>query len=230
MAKTLQERLASAKESTRIRSTDLAQLVSDLTAERDRLASHHAKDSADSVDFNLSEPDRDLAAQRADRSGRTIKGLAAEIAGLRERLDAKRQSEAAAIDEAERVAAFAERDALASEIPTMYAEAARMLTELARTIIASDERMKAWPREKGAEAIARGCHNNFHIGSTPVTRLTQIRLPELEGPWDIWPPRGPNFAEAFSFLEPKPRPAPPPLPPLPKIGRARPLLGVAQTS
>lgn len=208
MAKSLTERLASAKATGRITITDLERLISDLSDERAAQDAAFVRHSAASIDFALSELDRDRAAQDADRARRAVQGLAPEIADLRAKLAARRADEAESVTTAERRAAIAERDALAATITTRYDEASRILIDLAKEIAASDAHLIAsgLGRELSAEAVARGCENNFRMQLEPMTRLTQIRLPKLAALGDLWPEPEPNIRAGLGTWSPPRQP------------------------
>lgn len=191
MAKPLNERLTNALTNGRVTITDTEALIPEAEAERDRLLAVNAKAMRDCIDLALSEQDRDAAAALAERTGRTAKALSTAIEQLAEKLKAKRESDAQRAAKARREAAIKVRDELVQRIPAIYAQATGMLIELAREIEASDAELKASDTrgEPSAEYLARGCAGNWTIAFTPVTRLTQIRLPELTGPNDLWPPR-----------------------------------------
>lgn len=200
MTATLQQRVASAKTNTRLRTSDLHQLRADLVAEKTRLLALHQVRSAASVNFSIAERDRDEAAADADRISRTLHGLESEIAAIDLIVTNRLSTEKATKVRETREAALAERDALAAEIPKLYAEAAGKLIGLAQRIIASDENLRACGlgTEISAEAIARGCTGLFSLRGMPIIRLTQIRLPEFDGINDLWPRPEPSLAGAFT--------------------------------
>ena len=67
MAKSFQERIASARSTDRVTIETLDKLLVDIGEERERLPLAHARASAESIDFALSESDRDEAAANAER-------------------------------------------------------------------------------------------------------------------------------------------------------------------
>lgn len=189
MAKTLVERIASARSTDRVTIADLERLIADATAERDRLSAASVQASGDSVNFALSDHERDEAASKADRLSRTATGLANEIDELSEKLAAKRNSERRHEIEAEKASIVAERDALAKRLKAEWPELEAAMVALLSAVRASDDRMRAAGiHEASAEAVARGCEGNFQIGPSPVRRLTEIKLPSFaDGRELAWP-------------------------------------------
>lgn len=90
MARNLMERLKAAM-SPHARVKDTAGLFDDLKAEQQRLTVSRDQAAADSVDFTLSEDDREETAAKAGRLDRTIKGLEAEIAKVAALLEERRR-------------------------------------------------------------------------------------------------------------------------------------------
>lgn len=185
MAKTLAERITSAKNSKTARITDLEQLISEAAVERDRLSEASVSASSESVDFALSDDDRDEAAAKAERFARTARGLDLAVGELREKLEEMRSSEAQKADEAERKAVLAERDNLASkmrsEIPQMVERIVELLTASKRNA----ENMQALRvYERDAESEARDVEPN----DTNILRFATMKLPNFHGNGRAWPP------------------------------------------
>lgn len=200
MAATLQERVIGAKANPRVRNSELQDLAEDLRKEKERLIVLHQLKSADSINFALSDRDRDEAANLAASISRTLQGLETEISAIADLQASRQNSEKAAKLRKEREAALAERDALAAELPALYAEAAGKLITMAQRIMASDERLRlcGLGNETSAEAIARGCNGLFHKHMAPLVRLTQIRLPEFDNAGELWPRAEFNLASVYT--------------------------------
>jgi hypothetical protein len=187
MAQNLMERLKAAM-SPRARVADTATLLEDLKAEQARLTGARDQASAESIDFALSEDDREEAAAKAGRLDRTIKGLDAEIARVAAKLEERRSDEARKAVEAEKSAALTERDEIAARFaeraPAMMADLTAMLIE----IKANAERMKrAGVHEADAELTARGIPATGYMQSTPVARFIEMRIPTWAGHGRMWP-------------------------------------------
>ena len=188
MAKSLQERLASARDSDRTTIETLAKLIEDAGAEKDRLAAAHERASAESIDFALAEQDRDDAAANAARYARGIAGLSAAIIELNEKLEAKRNSDSQRAAKAEQAAALTERNEIAARfadrVPTVTGE----LVEILMAVKANAERLRmAGLHEANAEYHARGIAGNGMIGVTPALPFLQMKIPRFEGTDRIWP-------------------------------------------
>ncbi|WP_126173460.1 hypothetical protein [Altericroceibacterium xinjiangense] len=193
MAKTLKERLASAKANpARLRLTDAIDLKQDMQAERERLLTVFGVASQEAAKFELEDEDREAALRDAERSLAAAQGLAAEIDEMSAIIADKDASEKAKASAAERQAILAERDALAARIPADYEKASSLLVDLAKAILANEARMAAAGiYEQSAEAIARG---GLHVGMMPLSRLTKIRLPKLREAGNLWPVADPSPA------------------------------------
>lgn len=189
MAKSLQERLASARETDRTTIETLAKLIEDVHAERERLAAAHERASADSIDFALAEADREEAAANAGRYARSLAALAGAVEELEAKLDAKRNSDAQRAKQAEKAAALAERNELASRfaerVPTITAE----LIELFKAVEANEHRMRAAGiYEANAEFKARGIPGNGLVGGlSPALPFTKLKIPDFYGAGRAWP-------------------------------------------
>lgn len=185
MAKTLNERLTSARSTDRINLTDLEALIADATAERDRqtgAAEHHA---AEAVNLALSDDDREEADRLAQHCRRTAKAYTTAIDELQAKLEAKRNSDHRRAQEEAKAALIASRDDLASRladrVPAILAELTGLLAEIEEM----DER--GGPTLESAEAIARGVPANFYVGPVPVTRLLNMKIPNFGGHGLAWP-------------------------------------------
>lgn len=191
MAKTLAERIADAKSTNRIRTTDLEALIQEATIERDRLIAAAERQDEDSIDFALSDDDREEASRLASHYQRTARGLTNEIDALTEKLEESRNTDKRRAQEAEREAAIAERDALAARIKSEWPALEYAMIELLEAIHANDARLSsAAPGEDSAEAVARGLPGNFWRNGVVLRRLKEVKLP--------------SFAEANHLAWPKP--------------------------
>lgn len=192
MAKPLNERIASARATDRVTITDLDALITEASSERDRLASIVAQETTESIRFELTEDDREIAAAKAERAKRSHAAICAAIDELTEKLAAKRQNENRKAVEAERDALKAERDALAERLRNEWPEIEAKIVELLTEIKLNDERLSTTFGgliEPSAEAVARKVPGNFWNGASQVRRLTEIRLPSFNGTDLAWPPR-----------------------------------------
>lgn len=190
MAKTLAERLIAAK-SPRARINDNEALLADLKAERDRLTVARDQAAGESIDFALSDADRDEAATKAGRYERTAKGIETEIAGLAALIEERRDEEAAAKAEAERAAALAERDQLAEQFREAVPRLTGELIALFAAVKANRSRMQANRLNLPcAEAVARGVPQFLEIAGQ-ASRFLDMRIPAFEGAGRAWPPAAP---------------------------------------
>lgn len=185
MAKPLNERLASARSTDRVTITDLEALIAEAIAERDRqngASEHHA---AEAINLALSDDDREEADRLAQHCRRTAKAYATAIDELQDKLEAKRNSEHRKAAEAAKAAFIADRDELAARladrIPALFAELTGLLSEIEKM----DER--GGTTLESAEAVARGVPGNFYDGVSPVSRLTQMKIPKFNGHGLAWP-------------------------------------------
>lgn len=198
MAGNLVERLKAAL-SPRARVTDTEKLLSDLKAEQARLTIAREQAAAESVDFALSEDDREDAAAKAGRLDRTIKGLDAEIAKVAALLEERRSDEARRAREAEKQAALTERDEIAARfaerVPAITAE----MIELLKAVNANAERMKlAGLYEPNAELMARGIPSG-QVQMTQILRFTEMKIPAWASYDRAWPI---SKAEALGAMVP----------------------------
>lgn len=192
MAKSLNERITSARATDRVTLTDLEALIADATAERDHFGAIVTQATADSIRFELSEEDREEAAKTADRAKRNSLAMSAAIDELSAKLAAKRVSEEQRAQKAAKTAVIAERDALVDRLRTEWPEMEAKIVELLLAVRANDERMKALQiYEPSAEAVARGVPGNFSEGSINIRRLTDTKLV--------------SFADRNDFAWPKPQ-------------------------
>lgn len=191
MAKSLAERLAAAKSNDRIRIADLETLIEEATAERDRLVAASERHDEDSINYALSDDDREEASRLASHYQRTARGLSNEIDALAERLEEARDTDRQRARETERLAAIGERDALAARLKSEWPALEYAIIELLQAISANDARLhSSAPGEDSAEAVARGLPGNFFRHGVNLRRLKEIKLP--------------SFAEANHLAWPKP--------------------------
>lgn len=186
MAKSLAERITSAKSTDRVTITDLEALIADATAERDRLvgsAEHHDEES---INYALSDDDREEASRLASHYQRTARGLSKEIEALTEKLTDKRNSEKQKAEEARIAAIVAKRDELAARLkerlPALFDELVGLLEE----IEVNDEEIKPL-RLESAEAIARGVNATFYTDCSPIPRFLTMKIPEWGSNRLRWP-------------------------------------------
>lgn len=184
MAKTFAERLAAAK-TTLARLTDNEKLLTDLRAELTRLTEARDRSAVESVDYALSDADRDDAASKADRYQRTIQGLEAEIAGLIAIID-KQQDSASRRKRQEAVdAAFAERDELEAEWMGVPAIIEGLIALFQATADNAKRFADLGMNERNAEAEARGI-TFLGRGGEPE-QFMKMKIPEWEGHGRAWP-------------------------------------------
>ncbi len=165
MARNLQERLEVAK-GPRARIADNEALIADLKAEQERLEAARDQASAESVDFALSDADRDEAAAKAARLDRTVKSLGIEIAAVAALTEERRSDDARKAAEAEKRAALTERD----EIAAQFAE---------RVPVICDELV--------AEMHARGIPANGLVGTIQAHSYRHMKIPVFGGIGRAWP-------------------------------------------
>lgn len=194
MAKTLAERLIAAKK-PHARLNDNEALLADLKAELARLSAARDQAAGESIDFALSDADRDEAATKAGRYERTAKGIETEIAGLAALIEERRDEEAAAAAEKARAEVRAERDALAIEFAETVPQAVATLTDLFARVKANAERLNAIRDYSGcAEAKARGLAG--FVDPLGPKQFTKMIIPDFHGRERVWPPVE-NLAAAF---------------------------------
>lgn len=187
MAKPLNERISTALTNARVRTHDIENLITEIEAEQERAAQARAALSIESVDFALSEEDRDEAAAKAEKYRRTADMLANALDKLRERLVERRESENSQAAEAERKAALAERDKIAAEFDEFLPPALDRLVDLLRLNEANADRMKrAGLNEPTAEAKARGV-TGFLGYAGEVESYAKIKIPTYDKPGRMWP-------------------------------------------
>ncbi|MBU7587980.1 MAG: hypothetical protein KAF42_02065 [Sphingopyxis terrae] len=189
MAKSLAERLAAAKTNDRIRVADLEALIADARVERDRLLASAESHDEDSINYALSDDDREEASRLASHYGRTARGLSNEIDMLAARLEDARDTDRQRARDAEREAALSERDALAARIKSEWPALEYAIVELLTAIEANDARLhSAAPGEDGAEAVARCVPGNFFRNGVRLRRLKETKLPSFAEPNHLaWP-------------------------------------------
>lgn len=185
MAKTLNERLTSARSTDRVNIANLEALIAETIEERDRqagAAEHHA---AEAVNLALSDDDREEADRLAQHCRRTAKTYTTAIDELQAKLEAKRNSDHRRAQEEAKAALIASRDELAvrlaDRVPAILAELTGLLAEIEEM----DER--GGTTLESAEAIARGVPANFYVGPSPVTRLLNMKIPNFGGSGLAWP-------------------------------------------
>lgn len=187
MARTLDERITSARSTDRITIKDLKALIAEVHEEEIRQRAVHDSADAESVDLALSEADRDEAARLACRATRLAKAYADAAVELETKLKAKIENEKRQAAEAERQAALAERDEIAERFKVIVPQAISAMTELYEQVETNAARMKkAGLREPTAEAVARGIKGHF-IGYSPVAWYTEMKIPAFDGKGRAWP-------------------------------------------
>lgn len=187
MAQNLQQRLIAAK-SPRARIADNEALLVDLQAEIERLGKARDSAAGESIDFALSDDDRDEAASKAARLDRTIKALEVEIDEVAAYTERRKGEDARKAKEAEKRAALTERDEIAARfadrVPAMMAELVALLGQ----VKANAERMRlAGVHEANAELVARGIPATGHIQMTPVMAFVEMKIPEWASHGRAWP-------------------------------------------
>lgn len=196
MAKPLAERIASARSTDRVTVTNLREIIAEAEAEMERLTALAVQATSDSLNFAISEDDREASADKAARALRSAKALAPEVEDLKAKLDAKLQADSRRAADAQRAEIIARRDALADRLRMVWPEIERSAVDLLAEIEASDAEMRAAGiHEASAEAIARGCDGNFRQGVSAVRRLVEIKLPSFaDGSRLSWPVERSDFA------------------------------------
>ena len=193
MAKPLNERIASAK-GGRMTTGDLETVIAEAIAERERLAGSASHYAAESVNFALSDDDRDEAARFAERYTRTAVALDNEITELQAMLQRRHESENAAAAKAVTDAIVARRDEIAARFADRVPALIDELTGLLAEVVASDEEMaRAKLYLPSAEAVARGVPGNFYNGPQPLGRFTQIKIPGWNTGQNAWPKAEPHI-------------------------------------
>lgn len=188
MARNLQDRLAAAKK-PHARVTDNEALIADLKAEQQRLEAAREQAAAESVDFALSETDRDEAAAKAGRLDRTIKALDREIAEVAALTEERRNDDARKAAEAERRAALTERNEIAARFAERIPALTTEMIEIFKAVKANADRMRAaGVYEANAEFHARGIPGNGLIGGiSPAMVFAEMKVPEFRGAGRAWP-------------------------------------------
>lgn len=190
MSDTFERRAQAALANPKFRLADFPPLIAEaeeLMARQQALADQAGRET---LDFALSEADREEAAGKADRARRSAAALAAGIDALRAKLAERQASDKAQQRAAEREAAAAERDALAAEFRDVVPKAAGALVELFTRIHANTARLRAIGvlGEADAECIARGINP---AGIVPVPRFLEMKIPAWEPDAEVrrlWPP------------------------------------------
>jgi len=186
MAQTLPERIKAAK-SPRARIADIENTIIDAKAELERAIAQRDRSAAESIDFALSEADRDAAAATAERQERNAKALAKEIGELDALLFDRQNSDRRKEAEAVRAEALAERDILAARFKDEVPTALETLVTLFAAVVANTERLRSLHiHELSAEEVARGVHMRG-IADDAESYVT-MRIPHWDqGGRRMWP-------------------------------------------
>lgn len=184
MTQTLAQRIASFKGNPRVRDTDLEALIADAKDEQERLVASATAHDAESIDFALSDDDREEASRLAGSFQRAAAGLANEITALEQQLEDKRNSDKRKAEEAEEAARKARYDALVAKfrdrVPALVNELVGIFQEL-----------QANGGGDAIEADARGVPRTFHnVG--PIAQFLKMKIPAWNGCGHQWPPAAPN--------------------------------------
>lgn len=188
MAKSLNERIASALSTDRVTVATLRETITLASAERDNQNGIAKRAGADSVDVTLGDRERDESARDAERAGRLAIGYSEAIEKLQVKLAAKLESEDRKSQEIERKAALAERDQLVErwrEVPGVIAK----LIDLFKATNANAERMRAaGVHDRDAEAEARDIPGNFSTsGVGQYEQYKRIKIPSWDSTQRCWP-------------------------------------------
>ncbi len=187
MVKSLNERLIAAKK-PRARLTDNESLLADLKQEFERTSTARDTAAGESIDFALSEDDRETSACNAARCERTAKALCAEIAELESIIEEHRNSEARQKVEAERSAAISERDILAKRFAVRVPDLVKEFISLMIEVKANEQRLIAsGAKALNAEFEARGIPGSGYMGPTPVPTFASMKIPQFSGSGRVWP-------------------------------------------
>lgn len=182
------ERLATALRTDRSNCETLRELIAEVEAEAAGQRGIQQQAQAESVDVTLNAGERDEAAVLADRAKRLACGYDDALETLRSKLEAKLASERRQYEAAERDAALAERDVIASRFAVEVPKALGILTDLFREVEVNRVRLQAARiYERDAEAQARDVPGNFMRGSAPVDRFTAMKIPAWSGSGRAWP-------------------------------------------
>ncbi|WP_277968202.1 hypothetical protein [Sphingomonas echinoides] len=138
---------------------DAERLLTDLTKQAD------AADVASLSPLATSTEARTLRREAEDRRFDADR-MEASVSALSARVSELEGEERSAARDAARIAAIAERDALASEIAEEYPRIVFALTSLAKRIAENDELCRLNSITESAEAIGRGVPTNFYVGGT----------------------------------------------------------------
>lgn len=187
MAKPLNERTTTVLTNDRARTRDVENLITETETEQERAIQCRDAAARESVDFALSDEDREEAAAKAEKYGRTADMLANALDKLNERLIERRDSENSQAAEAERKAALAERDKLADEFAAFVPDALSRFVEVLQAVGANEERMRrAGLNEPNAEAKARGV-TGFLGYAGEVESYRKMKIPAFDKPGRMWP-------------------------------------------
>jgi hypothetical protein len=189
MTQSLAERITSAKSTDRVRNADLETLIADAKAEHERLVSSAEHHDRESIDFALSDDDREEASRLAGHYQRTARGLLNEIEALETKLAEKLNSDARKAEEAEAAARKARHDALVSRfrdrVPALIDELIVIFAEV-----------RASESGDAVEADARAVPRIFHHTAGPIGQFLKMKIPAWDRSGHQWPPAAPNPMDA----------------------------------
>jgi len=186
MALSMQERIKSAR-SPLARTADIQATVTAAKAEAAHASQLRDRAAAESIDFVLSEADRDEAAANAQRHDRTVKALGSAIAELEELIVERGNSARRKAAEAARAEAIAERDALAERFKAEVPAALEALCKLFGQVEANTAKLQSLNiREPNAEEVAREVRF-LGIATSPES-LVKLKIPHWSrGGVRMWP-------------------------------------------
>ena len=147
---------------------------------------------------------KEAAAAKADRETAQfdLERLQNSSAALTKRLRELKEAEKASERDKREAAAIATRDNLVIEIREKVWPALQALAETFARIRANNAELEALRINEHAESIARGVPRNMYIGSGPVPAFINMKIPELAGTQNIWPPRpGPGFDYSAALIK-----------------------------
>lgn len=200
MAKPLNERLTTALLNPRVRSADLESLIAEVTLERDNRTGALAQATEDSVNFGLSDDDRDAAAQRSERARREVLALGSVLEKLQDKLTSRIATEQKQASEERRTELLAERDRIAEQLKDEWPALEASIVALLSAVMSNEAQMRAAGiHEANAEAVARGVPGNFSRGPVMIRQLTKLALPSFADVAALaWPApvkSGPHWTE-----------------------------------
>lgn len=188
MAKALNESVQDALTNPRTRTSDFPGLIQRCRDEVARLSSIASQANTDSLNFALTEGDRDEAAARAEKARREAGALSGAIDQLEARLAERTANDKSQESADLKAAILAERDELAERVRDRLPQLEAELVEILAAIKGNEERMKAAGiHQLNAELIGRGL-SGVYVGPTPVRLFTDIKLPSFSEPTKLaWP-------------------------------------------